>query len=301
MSVEQWKRAITLVVLGIILALTVTVIIFVVKSQSLQKELDGGTIVDLSEYEGLTTEESRRLLNYWDQMETGKSASYQSDYPDLYVDNDFQFAATEEKVCYLTFDDGPTPELTSQVLDILKEHDIKATFFVIGKEGAEAEDLYKRIVDEGHTIGVHSYSHDYEGIYQSVDAYLADFNEMSVRIESLTGTKPEIFRFPGGSVNGYNVGIHQEIIAEMLRRGYTYYDWNVSSRDTVEGVTAHDILQYVAYDADEIEEDIIVLMHDGENHMATVEALPDVIKELKRQGFTFAPIGNDTAPICFGY
>jgi len=301
MSVEQWKRAIALTVLGIICLLLIIAVTFGVKYFGLREDWRRDSIIDLAEYNGVSEDESRRLYEYMNGVTSGETLDYQKAYPHLYIENDFSFAETDEKVCYLTFDDGPTEENTPKVLDTLKEHGIKATFFVIGREGEASNDLYRRIVDEGHTIAVHTYSHDYEEIYSSVESYLEDFSKISNYIEIITGVKPEIFRFPGGSVNGYNAGIYEEIIAEMLRRGYTYYDWNVTSRDTVTGVTPSDILRNVAYAADEEEDDIVVLMHDGENHENTAVALDEVITELERQGFTFAALDKNVSPICFGY
>ena len=301
MSVERWKRVIALTVLGIIVCLLATAIVLGVKLHNAKEAIEKETIINLEEYSGINVEESQHFLHYLDQMEQGGVGAYQKEFPDLYVENDFLYEKNPEKTCYLTFDDGPTADITASVLDTLKEYEVKATFFVVGKDVEEYGPLYKRIVDEGHTIGVHSYSHDYEAIYESVDAYLEDFQKISDLIEDCTGVKPEVFRFPGGSVNGYNGGVYQEIIAEMVRRGYTYYDWNVASRDTVEGLTPDDILRYVAYTADEIDDDIIVLMHDGENHETTAEALPSIIKDLKRQEYLFDGLSKDVKPVCFGY
>ena len=301
MSVEQWKRAISLTVLIVILFLVGAVGVLSMKLHHANAALEKKSVIDLEDYTGLQIEDGRNLLGYLEQIYKSGQASYQNKYPALYVENDFQYVDTPQKTCYLTFDDGPTEDITEQVLDILKAQDVKATFFVVGKEGKAYVPLYKRIVEEGHTIAIHTYSHDYDAIYQSVDAYLQDFERIETMIEEVTGAKPEIFRFPGGSVNGYNAGIYQELIAEMIRRGYTYYDWNVTSKDTVAGLTADDILRNVAYAADEMDEDIIVLMHDGENHQATVEALPRMIADLKRQGYEFAGLDKDVEPVCFGY
>lgn len=301
MSVEQWKRVIALTVLAVIVGLTVIAIVLGVKLHNTKADFEKETIIDLEDYTGIGVEEGKQTLEYLNAIGENAEITYQELFPTLYVENDFQYKDTEEKVCYLTFDDGPTVDVTTRILDVLKESDIRATFFVIGKKGEEYEALYKRIVEEGHTIAIHTYSHDYEKIYESVESYLQDFLEISDLVENLTGVKPELFRFPGGSVNGYNAGIYQELIAEMIRRGYTYYDWNVASKDTVSGLTAGDILRNVSYTADEMDDDIIVLMHDGENHETTAEALPRIITDLKRQGYVFAGLDKDVKPVCFGY
>ena len=190
--------------------------------------------------------------------------------------------------------------MTPQVLDTLKEYGIKATFFVIYRDGGAEKALYKRIVEEGHTIGIHTASHNYNKIYASVEAYLADFQKISAQVESVTGVKPEIFRFPGGSVNVYNKAIYKQLIAEMTRRGYVYYDWNSSTGDASGGsISVSDIVSYSLstgqYDKK------ILLCHDGPGHQNTAKALPDIIEGLMEQGYSFAALDNSVAPICFGY
>ena len=224
-------------------------------------------------------------INYMNNFDANQSMEYQTKYSGLYVENDFIFEETnDKKVCYLTFDDGPDRNNTARVLDVLKEYDVKATFFVVYKDYKEERALYKRIVEEGHTIGVHTASHNYNKIYSSVDAYLDDFSRCAEQIESVTGVKPEVFRFPGGSVNGYNSQIYREIIAEMTRRGYTYYDWNVSCGDAAAVyVSASKIVNNVLSSSNGIKRKII-LMHDGTGHSTTADALPRVIEGLRKQG-----------------
>ena len=137
-----------------------------------------------------------------------------------------------DNAVYLTFDDGPSAR-TDEILEILDKYGVKATFFVVGANEEGDLERMQKIVAAGHTLAIHSYSHDYKKIYASVEAYLEDFNQMFCQIYEATGVKPQIFRFPGGSVNSYNVGIHQQLIAEMTRRGFVYFDWNVANGDAV--------------------------------------------------------------------
>ncbi len=225
--------------------------------------------------------------------------SYQNKYPNLYVDNDFQYTIPDEKTVYLTFDDGPS-SLTPHVLDVLKEYDVKATFFIVYKDSETAKDLYRRMVDEGHTIAVHSTSHIYKEIYRSVDTYLADFAQTAQLLESATGVRPELFRFPGGSINAYNRSVYMPIIAEMSRRGYTYYDWNVGSGDTAHNKTARTICENVINGCAAHHESI-VLMHDLASHDSTLAALPEIIHTLKESGYAFAALDKDVQPAAFGY
>ena len=135
------------------------------------------------------------------------------------------------KTLYLTFDDGPSEENTEKVLDILKERGIKATFFLIGENVRKYPDVARRIAAEGHTIGIHSDSHNYDVIYKSADAFISDFEKAHKTVYEVTGVDTKLFRFPGGSINDYNKNVSADIIEEMTERGYIYYDWNASLED----------------------------------------------------------------------
>jgi len=223
---------------------------------------------------------------------------YQLKYPNLYIQNDFQYVPESQNTIYLTFDDGPT-ELTPHVLDILRDRDIRATFFVVYKSSDDAKALYKRIVDEGHTLALHSATHDYKKIYNSVDAFLDDMAILSDMLEEVTGVKPELLRFPGGSINNYNKGIYQELIAEILSRGYTYHDWDTSSGSSAKSVTADGIRGNVLHGVSGKQRSI-VLMHDA-GSFATVTALPDIIDSLKASGYIFEVLDKTIRPTCFDY
>ncbi|MBR2028559.1 MAG: polysaccharide deacetylase family protein [Oscillospiraceae bacterium] len=231
---------------------------------------------------------------------TVPSFGYQEDYPDLYVEEKPQFKTVESEkpVVYLTFDDGPSAN-TETVLDILKANGIKATFFVVNNDIEAHQHLYKRIVDEGHTLGIHTYSHQYNKIYSSVDEYLADFNMIFEKVYSITGVKPTIFRFPGGSINTYNQNFYRQLIAEMLRRGFVYYDWNVSSGDA--GVTyTSAAIHSAVLNGIGSKSKSIVLMHDSSTKHATVGALQSIIDALK-ETHEFRPLDNTVEPTVFTY
>lgn len=226
------------------------------------------------------------------------SIEYQELYPDMYAGL-AEKTKQEPDTVYLTFDDGPS-DRTAEILDILKQEDIKATFFIIGKEGDRERDLMKRIVDEGHAIGIHTYSHVYGSIYQSVESYLEDFHQTYQLIYETTGVKPGIFRFPGGSINKYNAQYYEEIISEMLRRGFTYYDWNASSGDANANATAKSVYNSTVQSSAN-KDRIILLMHDSISKSYTVAALPGIIEYYKAKGFQFERITNDVSPIAFNY
>lgn len=235
---------------------------------------------------------------YGDEIEPGQEMiPYQTLYPEMVCKDSPEKKVINPGTVYLTFDDGPTA-YTGQILDTLAQYDVKATFFVIGRTGEESRMLMKRIVDEGHTIGVHTYSHEYLDIYKSPEAYLEDFNQIYTLIESNTGVKPEIFRFPGGSINAYNRAVHQEIIAEMMRRGFTYYDWNVSSEDASGNATQYSVANNISSRVNHNTHHI-VLMHDTNG--ATTGALSNVIQTLLESGYKLDALTNEVRPSNFLY
>ncbi len=216
-----------------------------------------------------------------------KNISYVDMYPDLYVDSVKPLILVEEKkTAYLTFDDGPSLT-TCEILNVLDEYDVKATFFVLGCTiTEEGEDCLKAMVEQGHTIGIHTYSHSYKKIYASVEAYLDDFYQDYQLIYETTGVRVNIFRFPWGSNNGYNKHIKKELVAEMERRGFTYYDWNVSAEDSVGNPTANRIKKNIMKDLDRFDNPII-LMHDASVNKLTAKTLPDVIESIIEKGYVF--------------
>ncbi|QIB68221.1 polysaccharide deacetylase [Aminipila butyrica] len=227
------------------------------------------------------------------------SFDYQQLYPNLFIDNDYNYLPDQPHSVYLTFDDGPS-SLTSQILDILKKYHIKATFFIVYNDSPEAQVLYKRMIAEGHTIGVHSTTHQYQTIYRSAGAFLDDFAQTALMLEQSTGVKPEIFRFPGGSINSYNKAVYPQIIAEMLRRGYTYYDWNVSADDATGGATRQQIYSNVINEVQKYDRSI-VLLHDLSNKTDTASALPAIIDKLTEEGYSFYPLTKEVRPVAFNY
>lgn len=246
------------------------------------------------------------LMAATNQQETSslfwtEDLDYQQLYPDLYCEMPSQTEYNEKEI-YLTFDDGPS-ENTGEILDILKQNNIKATFFVVtnNHDTPELRSMLQRIVREGHTIGIHSYSHNYALIYSSVKAYLSDFYKAYQWVYEVTGVYPTIFRFPGGSINEYNGGVYREIITEMSRRGFTYYDWNVAAGDASEKqIQASTIEDTVLSQAKSVMRGI-VLMHDSTRKETTVQALQGIIQGLQKQGFSFAPLTNQVKPVHFIY
>lgn len=225
---------------------------------------------------------------------------YQTRYPSLYCD-DFAPAdwKLESNTIYLTFDGGVSNQ-TQTILDTLDQYGVKATFFVIAQGYAQAPAMLNEIVRRGHTLGIQSYTDRYSEIYESVESYLADFNAAYTLIEEVTGVKPSIFRFPGGSINSYNIGIYPQLIAEMTRRGFTYYDWDVVNNDTAPKTTAESAKQAVLSGV-RGKTRAIVLMHDASSKPSTAKSLPGVIDALEKQGYSFAALTPRVEPIRFNY
>lgn len=226
--------------------------------------------------------------------------AYQALYPELYAREHEWNSVMKKKVCYLTFDDGPSAR-TPEVLEILERYGVKATFFVVGKDTEQSRQWLRDIAAAGHTIGVHSYTHTYRKIYATVEDYLDDFAKEYNLILETTGTAPQIFRFPGGSINAYNGHIYQEIVAEMTRRGFVYFDWNRSNGDAVKNSPAATTLAQNALDRLGASSRVILLMHDSKGHANTVAALPAIIEGYQNAGYTLEALTPEVRPIVYAY
>ncbi len=197
---------------------------------------------------------------------------------------------------YLTFDDGPSSN-SDEILNILDDYNVKATFFVVGREDEHSLAVYKRIVDEGHTIAMHSYSHNYSALYSSLDTFQSDLERIQNLIYDTTGVECDLYRFPGGSSNQVSNADMTEYIKYLNDQGIRYLDWNVASGDATS----------VAYSSDDLVENVmsdvvkyktsVVLMHDADNKNATVEALPKLIEQLQGIGALILPVSEDTEMI----
>ena len=201
----------------------------------------------------------------------------------------------EPMTVFLTFDDGPS-ENTPEILAVLKRHNVKATFFVTGREGDEARQWYDQIVADGHTLGMHSYSHKYSTIYESVDAFAADFTGLREFLEDTTGVKCQFYRFPGGSSNQVSNTDMNEFIDYLGEQGMTYYDWNVVCGDATSQIyTADELVQNVMTDVVKYKYSV-VLMHDAADKDSTVEALEKILQKLEEMDAEILPITED-APV----
>ena len=206
--------------------------------------------------------------------------------------------ADGSSIIYLTFDDGPKEGTTNVILDILQEENVKATFFVTN---SGPDYLIKRAYDEGHTVGLHTASHNYQTVYSSVDNYYRDLKQVQNRVKRITGYESKIIRFPGGSSNTiskkYSKGIMSVLTKDTVNKGYRYYDWNISSGDAGEVSTAsgvyNTVIKYLKKNRSNM-----ILMHDIKPY--TRDALRNIIKYGKNNGYTFAKITMSTPMITHG-
>lgn len=204
---------------------------------------------------------------------------------------------TVRKEIYLTFDDGPSRS-TSKILDILKEYGVKATFFVVGRTDDNSVALYKRIVEEGHTLAMHSYSHRYNEIYKSQESFVEDMEKLQEYLYEVTGIWPRFYRFPGGSSNTVSSVEMQKLMAYLNENGITYFDWNISSGDASNVQISADNIVDNCINGLGDKSECMILMHDATEKKTTVEALPEVIHRIQESGnYEFLPITDSTAPI----
>lgn len=199
---------------------------------------------------------------------------------------------------YLTFDDGPS-ENTDKVLDILDDYSVKATFFVVGRTGKKNKSRYKRIVKDGHTIGMHSYTHNYRYIYNSLDNFIIDYKKIYNLIKKNTGVIPKYYRFPGGSINNFSRRNILSCINYLDENKVKYFDWNVSAEDaTNKNRTKDDIIENIMRDVVKYKTSV-VLLHDSKGKDETVKALPELILSLQKMGAVILPISDDTKVMQF--
>ena len=196
---------------------------------------------------------------------------------------------TDKKVAYLTFDDGPSNN-THQILDILKQNNIKATFFVLGSQVEIFPETTNRIYNEGHYIANHGYSHKYSEIYQSPEQVLNEFNQCN-QIVAKTINVPEynshLFRFPGGSVGGKYAELKKQAITLLEQNDILHIDWNSLTGDSEKVNPTEEYLMDNLQKTTEGKNSLVILMHDAGDKILTYEMLPNLISYLREKGYEF--------------
>ena len=273
--VKRIKKIIVGTAIALLLLPTIMCLFLLVKVHSLEKQIE--TITKVSDSDVVKAQEK--------EVKTTKEPKKASTAePTIKPTDD-----TTTKKVYLTFDDGPGSQ-TGKILDILAQYDVKATFFVTGKEDASSKKVYQRIVKEGHTLAMHSYSHVQDVIYDSKEAFEKDLKQINRCLYEATGVRTKFYRFPGGSSTQNTSLPIQNFIDVLKKNHYLYLDWNVISPDinnanaTKEQVVTGVMQGVDAYDT------AVVLMYDVADKPMTVKALPSIIKQIKAKNYELLPV-----------
>lgn len=273
--VKRIKKIIVATAIVLLLLPTIMCLFLLVKVHSLEKQIE--TITKVSD-SGVVKAQEKEVKT----TKAPKKASTAE--PTIKPTDD-----TTTKKVYLTFDDGPGSQ-TGKILDILKKNHVKATFFVTGKEDASSKKIYQRIVKEGHTLAMHSYSHIQDVIYDSKEAFEKDLKQINRCLYEATGVHTKFYRFPGGSSTQNTSLSIQNFIDVLKKNHYLYLDWNVISPDinnanaTKEQVVTGVMQGVDAYDT------AVVLMYDVADKPMTVKALPSIIKQIKAKNYELLPV-----------
>lgn len=273
--VKRIKKIIVGTAIALLLLPTIMCLFLLVKVHSLEKQIE--TISKVSDSDVVKAQEK--------EVKTTKAPKKASTAePTIKPTDD-----TTTKKVYLTFDDGPGSQ-TGEILDILKKNHVKATFFVTGKEDTSSKKVYQRIVKEGHTLAMHSYSHIQDVIYDSKEAFEKDLKQINRCLYEATGVRTKFYRFPGGSSTQNTSLPIQNFIDVLKKNHYLYLDWNVISPDinnanaTKEQVVTGVMQGVDAYDT------AVVLMYDVADKPMTVKALPSIIKQIKAKNYELLPV-----------
>lgn len=208
-----------------------------------------------------------------------------------------------QKIAYLTFDDGPSLN-TMEILNILDRYHVKATFFVKGNEEPYAKSCYQEMISRGHSIALHSYTHDYSIVYRSTESFFQDLNRLETMLQEEYGIKSRIVRLPGGSNNRLR---HQAstkliingILQQLKEKGYIYFDWSIDSTDGFSPSISEQQIISAVQKGTKNQKHVNILLHDINSMKNTVKALPDIIEFLKKEGYTFDTIDETTPKMQF--
>lgn len=279
------RIVITIIILAIISIIVCLGIIFYNKKNN---SIEVASTNNLNAEETVNTEkpENNEATNDDSNDQTVEVSKKQKEFINK-VENIYN--GEDGKRVFLTFDDGPSTEVTPKILDILKKYNIKATFFVLGNRVKANPDLVKREYEEGHYIANHGYSHKYSKIYESADSVLEEYNKTEVEIRKVLGNEGYsscLFRFPGGSKGGPYEEIKKEARKKLKENGIAYIDWSALTYDAEGADTKEKILKNLK-ETIKGWDNVVVLMHDAADKKITYETLEDVIKYLQDEGYAF--------------
>ena len=287
--IQRLKKMIVATIVTAVLLPTLISIILGVRLVQVTKELQSVKEQNALNHTNIAEAQDETLDSVSDSVDTEESVT---------EENIVETVLPEDvRKVYLTFDDGPSI-YTDEILDILALYEVKATFFVVGAVDEQYESMYKRIVDEGHSIGMHSYSHKYTEVYQSLDSFKADVEKIRGLIKDKTGVECSLYRFPGGSSNSIGKKHIQDYIAYLDEEGIIYHDWNISSGDasgvylSVDDLVKNSTSQLEKYNS------AYILLHDSSTKKSTVDALPKIIETIQAMENTeIVPITESSVPV----
>ncbi len=294
--ITKIKRMIIIVVIAAILFPTVLSIYLIIKVAYLEKKVDGFLAAKEMEYAGVSSVEmEERLMGTVMDLSNAQSATISA--PSIMEQEDEKEEGIDwPKKVYLTFDDGPS-RYTGQILDTLNKYGVKATFFVVGTENENRLEDYRRIVEEGHTLGMHSYSHKYEELYESEESFVKDLEKLRDFLYETTGVWTNYYRFPGGSSNKVSQVDLQNCISYLHENGMEYFDWNITAKDDTGIRISKDMVVFNVLHNIHRYEEAMILMHDAGTKKMVADALPQIIEALLEQGAEILPIDENTLPI----
>lgn len=282
-NVNKKKIIFLILIILIIIALSVFGAIKLVeynKQKELDVKIEQENLQEQKRIEEERIKEKKRLKNSKEFTEEQKQS----------IENIYH--NSNEKRVFLTFDDGPTKSVTPFILDLLKQENIKATFFVLGNKAKSNSDLIKREFEEGHYIANHGYTHKYSQIYQNPQTVLDEYNYTEQCIQEALENPDyhsRIFRFPGGSTGGYYSTIKRQTKQFLRENGIVSLDWNALSKDAEGANTKEQILENIKNTIGN-KQSVVILMHDSSDKILTYETLPDVIQYLRENNYEFKNI-----------
>ena len=282
------KIVITIIILAIIGIIASLGIIFYDKYKAVEVAAENSNIITeqvaMGENDSTNPEGTDKSENYPAQIDEEKQQFINA------INNIYN--GKEGKRVFLTFDDGPSTQVTPHILDILDKYNIKATFFVLGNRVKQNPDILKREYESGHYIANHGYSHKYSKIYESTDTVLEEYNKAEEAIRAALGNdsySSNLFRFPGGSKGGPYEKVKKKARKKLKESGIAYLDWSALTYDAGGAKTKEDILKNLKETINDWN-NVVVLMHDAADKKITYETLEDVIKYLQDEGYAFKNI-----------
>lgn len=272
--IARMKTGIVLSIFGWMIVSFIAIVVLVVQVVSIRRDM--GRALLASESPNQSTSDMKDYSN----IVTGIDM----------VDN--MASEGDQHYVYLTFDGSPSNN-TGRILDILSTYNVKATFFVVGNEDEEMKSVYQRIVNEGHTLGMHSYSNKYSSLYASTDAFMNDLEKLQGYLMNVTGVSSMFYRFPGGSGNQISDINMVDYVRILNQRGIIYFDWNVSAGDSANDYSIDDVVNQVTSGVRNYKTSV-VLLHDADNKSTTVDALGPLIEALEKMDAELLPIDENT-------